>query len=233
MCTSGTVYAVSDGPTADDTGQVAGFADATGRYLPLVCTLNATVVTDALAELLGVDMVAVADLALQARATEPPLVLVPYLEGELTPDLPSAKGLLTGLRTTTGRADLARAAHLGVLCGLFAGVDALERSGVGLDGRRLLVGGGARSPAFRQFAADLWQAPLTVPEADEAVAAGACVQAASGLTGTPPLETARRWALGSGSTVVPTGAVDAGATRAAYADAAAAAARLAGHRMES
>lgn len=225
--TSGTVYAVADEPTADDSGLVAGFADATGRYLPLVCTLNATGVTTAIADLLGVDMGEFADLALQAGDTDSPLVLVPYLEGERTPDLPSASGLLTGLRTSTGRADLARAAHLGVLCGLFEGVDALERSGVDLDGRRLLVGGGARSTAFRQFAADLWEAPLVVPDADEAVAAGACVQAASGLTGSPPLDTAQQWALGEGVGVAPSGAVDAAATRTAYAEAATAAARLA------
>lgn len=225
--TSGTVYAVADEPTADDTGLVAGFADATGRYLPLVCTLNATRVTDMIADLLDVDIDELADLALRAEATDPPLVLVPYLEGERTPDLPSATGLITGLRTGTGRADVAHAAHLGVLCGLFAGVDALDRSGVDLSGRRLLVGGGARSPAFRQLAADLWDSPLVVPAADEAVAAGACVQAASGLDGSPALETARRWALGDGATVEPSGALDAAATRAAYRDAAAAAARLA------
>jgi len=226
--TSGTLYAVSDDPTADASGLVAGFADATGRYLPLVCTLNATGVTEMVARLLDVDVGALADLALDAGTPGTPLVLVPYLEGERTPDLPTSTGLLTGLRRGTGRADLARAAHLGVLCGLFAGVDALTRSGVALGGRRFLVGGGARSAAYRAFAADLWQAPVVVPAAEEAVAAGACVQAAGGLHGEPPGEVARRWSLGTGTTIEPSGVVDADEVRATYADAADAAARLAG-----
>ncbi|HSK97405.1 MAG TPA: xylulokinase, partial [Euzebyales bacterium] len=146
--TSGTLYAVSETPTADDSGIVAGFADATGRFLPLVCTLNATLVTDTVARLLGVDVAALERLALAAPAAGTPPVLVPYLEGERTPDLPTATGLLTGLRTHTSREDLARAAHLGVLCGLFAGVDALGDSGVDLSGRRFLVGGGSRSAAY-------------------------------------------------------------------------------------
>ena len=225
--TSGTVYAVSDGPTADASGLVAGFADATGQYLPLVCTLNATGVTEMVARLLGVDVGALAELALDDGTSQSPPVLVPYLEGERTPDLPTASGLLTGLRRVTGRTDVARAAHLGVLCGLFAGVDALADSGVRLDGRRFLVGGGARSAAFRAFAADLWQAPVVVPAADEAVAAGACVQAAAGLHGEPPGAVARRWSLGTGTTVDPPGLIAADAVRAAYATAADAAARLA------
>jgi len=225
--TSGTVYAVSDHPTADPTGLVAGFADATGRYLPLVCTLNATGVTEMVAQLLGVEVGVLAELALDTDASPSPPVLVPYLEGERTPDLPTATGLLTGLRRGTGRADLARAAHLGVLCGLFAGVDALAASGVTLDGRRFLVGGGARSAAYRAFAADLWQAPVVVPAADEAVAAGACVQAAAGLHGEPPGAVARRWSLGTGTTVDPPDLIAADVVREAYATAADAAAQLA------
>ena len=226
--TSGTVYAMSDEPTADASGLVAGFADATGRYLPLVCTLNAAGVTDMVAGLLGVEVGALADLALDAGTPDTPLVLVPYLEGERTPDLPTATGLVTGLRRGTGRADLARAAHLGVLCGLFAGVDALRGSGVALDGRRFLVGGGARSAAYRAFAADLWRAPVVVPAAEEAVAAGACIQAASGLHGELPGQVARRWSLGTGTPIEPAGLVDTDEVRVAYADAAGAAARLAG-----
>lgn len=146
---SGTLYARSDAPTADEDGLVAGFADATGRYLPLVATLNATGATETVARLLGVDLSTLADLALDDDAVTTAPVLVPYLEGERTPDLPDATGLVAGLRSSTTRADVARAAYLGVRCGLFAGVDALRRAGVKLDGRRFLVGGGARSRAFQ------------------------------------------------------------------------------------
>lgn len=225
--TSGTLYAVSDTPTADRSGLVAGFADATGRYLPLVATLNATQVTDTIADLLDIDAAELSRLAIDAASPERPLVLVPYLEGERTPDLPTATGLLTGLRTSTSRADLARAAYLGVLCGLFAGVAALRDTGVELSGRRFLVGGGARAGAYQVFAADLWRDDVVVPHADEAVAAGACVQAAATLDKRSPIETARRWSLGEGTTVSPSGRVDADAVRSAYAAAAGAAAMLA------
>ncbi|MBW3603542.1 MAG: xylulokinase [Actinobacteria bacterium] len=225
--TSGTLYAVSDTPTADPSGLVAGFADATGRYLPLVATLNATQVTHTIAGLLDTDVAGLERLALDAGSTQRPLVLVPYLEGERTPDLPTATGLLTGLRTSTSRADLARAAYLGVLCGLFTGVTALRNTGVDLSGRRFLVGGGARSEAYQAFAADLWGGDVAVPHAQEAVAAGACVQAAAALDEQSPIETARRWSLGEGATVTPSGRVDADVVRSAYTAAADAAAMLA------
>ncbi len=225
--TSGTLYAVSDTPTADASGLVAGFADATGNHLPLLATLNATLVTDTIARLLDVDIDTLGRLALEGAQRDTPLVLVPYLEGERTPDLPSASGLLTGLRTATSRADLARAAYLGVLCGLFAGVEAFNATGVDLSGRRFLVGGGARSPVYQAFAADLWSHPVTVPAAGEAVAAGACVQAAAVLTDQPLVDTAQRWELDAGTQVEPPGTLDADAVRDAYSAAAAAAASLA------
>ena len=87
--TSGTVYAVSDAPTADPTGAVAGFADATGRFLPLVCTLNATKVTDAVARLLGVDLDGLDTLALGEQPGAGGVVLLPYLDGERTPNRPT------------------------------------------------------------------------------------------------------------------------------------------------
>jgi xylulokinase len=225
--TSGTLYAASETPTADESGLVAGFADATGRFLPLVATLNATLVTDTVARLLDVDISTLERLALDAGDAEVPLVLVPYLEGERTPNLPTATGMLTGLRTSTTRGDLARAAYLGVLCGLFTGVEALEASGVDLSGRHFLVGGGARSAAFQAYAADLWGTQVIVPTAGEAVAAGACVQAGSGLLHRSLVETAQRWQLDGGEHVEPPGRLDADAVRAAYQAAATGAASLA------
>ena len=127
--TSGTVYAVSDTPTADPSGIVAGFADATGRHLPLVCTLNATKVTDAVARLLGVDHDGLDALALAAAPGAGGLSLLPYLDGERTPDRPTATGVLTGLRSDVTREQLARAAVEGVVCGLLDGLDALGAVG--------------------------------------------------------------------------------------------------------
>ena len=104
---------------------MAGFADATGQYLPLVCTMNATKVTDAVAGLLGVDHARFDVLALEAPAGAGGLVLVPHLDGERTPNRPHATGTLTGLRTDVTPAQLARAALEGVVCNLLAGADAL------------------------------------------------------------------------------------------------------------
>ncbi|HET6795427.1 MAG TPA: xylulokinase [Acidimicrobiales bacterium] len=216
--TSGTVYAVADRPTSDATGAVAGFADATGRFLPLVCTLNAAKVTDTVARLLGVDAATLSDTALAADAGAGGLVLVPYLDGERTPDRPSATGTLAGIRSDVTRPQLARAAFEGVVCGLLDGLDALAGAGVPVEGgRAVLIGGGARSAAYRRVLADLSGLVVDVPDELEHVAAGACVQAAACLAGVPPAEVSAAWGPGTGLSVEPDPAVDAGAVRAAYA----------------
>ena len=176
--TSGTVYAVSDTSTADPTGCVAGFADASGHFLPLVCTLNAMKVTDAVSRLLGTDHQSFEDLVLAQEAGCGGLVLLPYLDGERTPNRPDATGVLSGIRSDVSRGQLARAAVEGVVCGLLDGLDALTTAGVATGGRLFLIGGGSRSAAFRQVVADLAQRPVFVPDADEHVATGACIQAA-------------------------------------------------------
>jgi len=183
--TSGTVFAVSAEPAADPGGAVAGFADATGRYLPLVCTLNAARVLDAAAALLGVDHDELSRLALSAPPGADGLVLVPYLEGERTPDRPEATGSLHGLRLSTSTpAHLARAAVEGMLCGLADGLDALTAQGIRVD-RVLLIGGASRSEAVRRIAPSVLGRPVTVPPAGEYVAEGAAVQAAWALSGDP------------------------------------------------
>ena len=216
--TSGTVYAVSDTPTADATGAVAGFADATGRFLPLVCTLNATGVTDDVGRLFGLGPDELADLALSTPAGAGGVVLVPFFNGERTPDRPDATGTLTGLRHGTSKAHLARAAYEGVVCSLLEGLDALGAAGVDTgSGRTVLVGGGARSRAYRHVLAVLSGRPVTVPRAGEHVAAGACVQAAATLAGTDPATVADAWGLGAGPTVDPDEDADVAAIRDAYA----------------
>jgi xylulokinase len=180
--TSGTAFAVSETPTADATGAVAGFADATGRFLPLVATLNAARVLTATAALLGVDLARLDELALSTPDSGG-LVLLPYLDGERTPDLPSARGLLHGLtRANATPAHLARAAVEGLLCGLADGVDALRAQGVRID-RALLIGGGARSAAVRALAPAVLGVPVLLPEPAEYVALGAARQAAWALSG--------------------------------------------------
>ena len=186
--TSGVVSAVSRVAAADPAGAVAGFADATGAFLPLVCTLNAARVLDATARLLGVDHDELSRLALSAPPGADGLVMVPYLEGERTPNLPDATGALHGLTlATSSPAHLARAAVEGLLCGLADGVDALLAQGV--EPRRvLLVGGGAASEAVRRIAPTVFGVPVEVPAPGEYVADGAARQAAWVLAGTgePP-----------------------------------------------
>jgi xylulokinase len=200
--TSGTVYTVAETPTADASGAVAGFADATGRFLPLVCTLNATKVTDAVAQLLGVDHEQFDELALAAPAGAGGLTLLPYLDGERTPNRPQATGVLAGLRSDVRREQLARAAVEGVVCGLLDGLDALRAQTTAAQ-RVIMVGGGSRSAACRAVLADLCDLPVVVAEADQAVATGACVQAAAVLQQVEPAVIASRWGLGHGAPIDP------------------------------
>ena len=184
--TSGTVFATSATPTADASGIVAGFASATGDFLPLIATLNAARVLDAAASILGVDHVRLAELALQAPPGAGGLTLVPYLEGERTPDRPDSTGALHGLQLANSTpAHLARAAVEGLLCGLADGLDALVAQGVPVE-RIFLIGGGARSDAVRHIAPTIFARPVTVPEPGEYVADGAARQAAWVLTGERP-----------------------------------------------
>jgi len=184
--TSGVACAVSEVPTADATGTIAGFASATGEHLPLVCTLNAARVLDATAALLGVDHDRLAELALNAPAGAGGLTLVPYLEGERTPNRPDATGALHGLTLGTAhREHLARAAVEGLLCGLADAVDALEVAGVPVR-RVFLVGGGSRSAAVQAIAPAVLGRPVVVPAPGEYVADGAARQAAWVLRGELP-----------------------------------------------
>lgn len=183
--TSGTTFAVHDTPSADSTGAVAGFADATGGFLPLVCTLNASRVLEAVARLLGTDLGGLDALALRAPPGAGGLVLLPYLDGERTPDRPAATGHVGGLRRDNASPEnLARAAVEGVLCGLAEALDALSAVGV-VRRRVLLVGGGAASAAVQAFAPAIFGTPVALPAAGEYVALGAARQAAWVLSGAP------------------------------------------------
>lgn len=179
--TSGTIFAVTDRPVAEPTGIVAGFADADGGYLPLVCTLNAARVLDVIARLLGVDHDGLSALALTAEPGAGGLELIPYFEGERSPNLPDATASLNAMTlASTTRENLARAAVEGMLGGLRFGLDALRELGIPLE-RVLLVGGGAQSQAVREIAPLVFELPVEVPQPAEYVAVGMARQAASVL----------------------------------------------------
>jgi xylulokinase len=192
--TSGTVYSVTPVGVKDASGAINGYADATGRFMPMVTTLNAAKVTDCIRRLLGVTVQEFDSLALEPRPANDSLILIPYLDGERTPDLPDATGRLLNLRSNSTRAQVARAAVEGVLCGLLEGLDLLAKQGVRLDRRFILTGGAARSKAFRQTLADLTGEPIWIATIAEVAAAGAGVQAAAALFGEPLSKIAGRWA---------------------------------------
>jgi xylulokinase len=191
--TSGTVYAVTRGRPADPTGTVCGFADALGDWLPLACTLNCTLAVDKVAALLGLDR----------EAVQPggETVLLPFLDGERTPNLPYASGLLTGLRHDTTPGQVLRAAYDGAVYALLAALeDVLRVGGETLDAEAplLLIGGGARGVAWREAVRRLSGRAVRVPRAQELVALGAAAQAASLLTGERADAVARRWGTAEG-----------------------------------
>ena len=181
--TSGTAYAVAARPAADETGAVAGFADATGRFLPLVATINAARVLTVTARMLGTDADGLSRLALAASPGAQGLTLLPYLDGERSPNRPDARGVLNGLTSTnTTPENLARAAVEAVLCSLADAIDNLADCGIAAQ-RVILIGGAARSPAVRRIAPAIFGVPVTVPAPAEYVALGAARQAAWALSG--------------------------------------------------
>ncbi|MEN9989147.1 MAG: hypothetical protein RL508_126 [Actinomycetota bacterium] len=182
--TSGTVFAVTDVSTADETGTIAGFASVSGSFLPLVCTLNAARILDSFCRVLEVDHHGLGELALQAEPGSGGVVLLPYFEGERTPNLPDAKASIHGLTLHNNtRANLARAAVEGMLCGLADGLAAMTAEGVKCS-RVILVGGAAENPAVQKIAAQVFGVEICVPKAGEYVADGAARQAAWALLGT-------------------------------------------------
>jgi xylulokinase len=192
--TSGVVYTISTEPVIDSSGFVNSVADATGGYQPLICTLNAAKVTDAITRLLGVSHAELSDLALSAPRTADRPVFAAYLDGERTPDLPNARGVISGLSSELTREQLALAAYEGVVFGLVRGLDMIERQGVPHDGRLVVIGGGAASAAYVQTIADVTGRPVEIVDETEIVAAGAAVQAAAVLLGVPIAGQRDRWA---------------------------------------
>lgn len=213
--TSGTAFAVHADAIRDPSGEIAGFADATGLHLPLVCTLNAARVITSAAKMLGVEVAELDRLALAARPGAEGLTLLPYLDGERTPTLPHASGTLAGLRRENMTPEnLARAAYEGMLCNIGAGLEALRTHGVEVR-RVLLIGGAAVSSAVQAIAPDVLGAQVVVPIAGEYVGRGAARQAAWVLSGAdrPP-----EWEVEVDSVVDPDGSAEPETVRGQYAE---------------
>lgn len=175
---SGTLYAYSDQPVIHSSSEVATFCSSTGGWLPLICTMNLTNVTGAMRELLQLDLPAFTRSVEQAPIGAEGVSMLPFLNGERVPALPRAQGSLHGLTSTNLTAgNLCRAAVEGTTFGLRYGLDLLRDSGMPCDSIRL-IGGGSRSPVWRQIVADIMDTPVIAAEEPEAAALGAAIQAA-------------------------------------------------------
>ena len=198
--TSGTAFAVSSTSTHDPSGEVAGFADATGNFLPLACTLNAAKIFNTVATTLGISFEEFSSLALNAPAGAEGLRIIPHFDGERTPNRPQARGLFSGItHSNFTKANIARAAIEGVVAGMVYATQAVEKLGVSYS-RVLLIGGAAKNPAVQQIAADFFGKVIHIPPTGEYVADGAAKQAAWALSGreNPP-----QWSLGEVKEVSP------------------------------
>ncbi|MFZ9748010.1 MAG: FGGY-family carbohydrate kinase, partial [Opitutaceae bacterium] len=176
--TSGTIYAHSEVPVVDPAGEIAGFCSSTGGWLPLLCTMNVTSVTEGVRALLGLDRAHFERLVGAAPAGAGGLLLLPYLAGERTPNVPLGSGVLLGLnRANLNRGGVARAAMEGVTLGMNYGLRRLGELGVRPREIRV-TGGGARSAVWRQMMADIFGVPVVGMREDEGAALGAAIQAA-------------------------------------------------------
>jgi xylulokinase len=191
------VFVVSDVRGVDPSGLVAGFADAGGRFLPLACTLNCTLAVDRVAAWLGLnrDDVAPSD----------GVVVLPYFDGERTPNVPNAAAAIFGLRHDTGPRAILMAAYEGAIGGMLDALDLINSCSSGIDGDAplILVGGGARGSVWRKVARRLSGRPTLIPEVTELVSMGAAVQAASILLSEPATQVASRWRTDRGITLEP------------------------------
>ncbi|MBT1179251.1 xylulokinase [Bifidobacterium vespertilionis] len=181
--TSGVAAAIAENPTYDMTGAISGFADCTGHFLPLACTINGSRISDAGRAALGVSYDELADLAAQSTPGAGGITLVPYFDGERTPNRPDATATLNGMTlANTTKANIARAFVEGLLCSQRDCLELVRNLGVDVK-RILLIGGGAKSAAVRAYAPGILEHSVDLPATDEYVAIGAARQAAWVLSG--------------------------------------------------
>lgn len=209
--TGGAVFSVRERPTEDPSGVVAGYADATGRYLPLVATIDVVKASDHMATLLGLERSRFDQLVSSAPAGARGLAYVP-------PGADGRPGEMRGIRGDTDAEDVARATIEGVVCTVLTAVEALRDADVPVGGRMFLVGHGARMHALAQVLADISERVVSVPKGERG-ASGACVQAAAALHGQPPSDVAQAWGMHDAREVEPDPRVDGGEIRALHREA--------------
>ena len=177
MGTSGTLYGYSDKPIADPANGLSGFCSSTGGWLPLLCTMNCTVATEFVRGLFELDVKDLDKVAAEAPCGSEGVIVVPFFNGERTPNLPNGRASITGMTSAnTNRANIARASLESAVFAMRGGLDAFRKLGFQPKEIRL-IGGGSKSPLWRQIAADIMNLPIRVPALDEAAALGGAVQA--------------------------------------------------------
>ena len=176
MGTSGTLYGYSDKPIADPANGLSGFCSSTGGWLPLLCTMNCTVATEFVRGLFQMDVKELDGEAAKAPCGSEGVLVMPFFNGERTPNLPNGRASITGLTSAnTNRANIARASLESAVFAMRGGLDAFRKLGFQPKEIRL-IGGGSKSPLWRQIAADIMNLPIRVPALDEAAALGGAVQ---------------------------------------------------------
>jgi xylulokinase len=195
--TSGTAYVVSETRSSDPSGAVAGFADASGRFLPLTATLNCTLAVDRVAAWLKLDRDDVAPSGA--------VVSLPYFDGERTPNLPNASGAVLGLRHDTDPRSILMATYEGAAIGLLDGLQVIDgcSSGIDPEAALVLIGGGAKSDVWRSVIGRLSGRAISVPSSTELVALGAAVQAAATFGSEDVRDVAARWHSSAGTLLEP------------------------------
>ncbi len=177
MGTSGTLYGYSDKPIIDPEGILAAFCSSTGGWLPLLCTMNCTVATELTRDLFGMNVREIDATGAEAPPGAEGVTMLPFFNGERVPNLPNGKASIMGLNTTNyTKENLARASLESAIYGMKIGLDRFRE--LGFDARQIrMIGGGARSPIWRQMAADVLGVPVLIPEQAEAASLGAALQA--------------------------------------------------------
>jgi xylulokinase len=175
--TSGTLFGYSDKPVVDPEGNIAAFCSSTGGWLPLLCTMNCTVSTEIMRKLLTVGVEQIDDVAGSANAGSDGLIMLPYFNGERTPNFPNGKGTLTGMDAdNVTEANIIRCSMEAAIFGMKTGLDSFIKLGFN-PAEIILTGGGSKSLLWRQIAADILNTPIIVTDNAEAAAMGGAVQA--------------------------------------------------------
>jgi len=175
--TSGTLFGFSKNPVIDPTGNLAAFCSSTGGWLPLLCTMNCTVASEEFRALFGLDVKAFDAEAAKAPIGANGIVVLPFFNGERTPNLPNGRASVNGITASNfKRENLARAALESAIFGMRIGLEGFNS--LGFKAREIrLTGGGSKSPVWQRFAANIMNLPLRIPASAEAAAMGGAIQA--------------------------------------------------------